>query len=291
MLAAATAGRRLRSRPRGSRSRWEPRCAWAVTCPPARADDVAATLSTDDLPEVTRGPGPLVARVGPPARGAAQVGVRARRRTGGRWSRPWSTATTRASTRPWRTTSVRPGLTHLLAVSAPTSPSWSASRSWSPGGCGCAVAGSTSSGAAGIAGFVLVARAEPSVLRAAVMGSVALVGMGANGRDRGTRALGVATVLLLLLDPGLASAIGLRPLGPRDRRHPAARARLARRPRPVAPAVAGRGGGRPGRRPAGVHTADRGDLGAGEPRRGAGQPARRTRGRAGDRAGPRSAAC
>ena len=63
-------------------------------------------------------------------------------------------------------------------------------------------------GAAGIAGFVLVARAEPSVLRAAVMGTVALVGMGANGRDRGTRALGVATLLLLLLDPGLASAIG-----------------------------------------------------------------------------------
>ncbi len=63
-------------------------------------------------------------------------------------------------------------------------------------------------GAAGIAGFVLVARAEPSVLRAAVMGTVALVGMGANGRDRGTRALGVATVVLLLLDPGLASAIG-----------------------------------------------------------------------------------
>ena len=55
---------------------------------------------------------------------------------------------------------------------------------------------------------MLVARAEPSVLRAAVMGTVALVGMGANGRDRGTRALGVATVVLLLLDPGLATAIG-----------------------------------------------------------------------------------
>ena len=63
-------------------------------------------------------------------------------------------------------------------------------------------------GAAGIAGFVLVARAEPSVLRAAVMGTVALVGMGANGRDRGTRTLGVATVVLLLLDPGLATAFG-----------------------------------------------------------------------------------
>jgi competence protein ComEC len=63
-------------------------------------------------------------------------------------------------------------------------------------------------GAAGIAGFVLLARAEPSVLRAAAMGSVALLGMGANGADRGTRALGVATILLLLVDPALASAVG-----------------------------------------------------------------------------------
>jgi competence protein ComEC len=63
-------------------------------------------------------------------------------------------------------------------------------------------------GAAGIAGFVLLARAEPSVLRAAAMGSVALLGMGANGADRGTRALGVATIILLLVDPALASAVG-----------------------------------------------------------------------------------
>jgi competence protein ComEC len=63
-------------------------------------------------------------------------------------------------------------------------------------------------GAAGIVGFVLLARAEPSVLRAAAMGSVALLGMGANGADRGMRALGVATVVLLLVDPTLASAVG-----------------------------------------------------------------------------------
>ena len=63
-------------------------------------------------------------------------------------------------------------------------------------------------GAAGILGFVLLARAEPSVLRAAAMGSVALLGMGANGADRGTRALGAATVALLLVDPGLATAVG-----------------------------------------------------------------------------------
>src|SRR6478609_3109567 len=59
-------------------------------------------------------------------------------------------------------------------------------------------------GALGIIGFVLLARTEPSVLRAAVMGTVALFAMGADGRRRGARALGVAVVVLLLVQPGLA---------------------------------------------------------------------------------------
>ena len=63
-------------------------------------------------------------------------------------------------------------------------------------------------GALGVLGFVLLARPEPSVVRAAAMGSVALVGMGTNGRDRGVRALGVAVLVLLLLDPWLALSLG-----------------------------------------------------------------------------------
>lgn len=63
-------------------------------------------------------------------------------------------------------------------------------------------------GAFGIVGFVLVARTEPSVVRAAAMGSVALIGMGANGTSRGTRCLGVAALVLLLADPGLALSAG-----------------------------------------------------------------------------------
>ena len=43
-------------------------------------------------------------------------------------------------------------------------------------------------GGLGVAGFVLLARPEPSVLRAAAMGSVALLGLGARGRDAGVRA-------------------------------------------------------------------------------------------------------
>lgn len=63
-------------------------------------------------------------------------------------------------------------------------------------------------GALGIVGFVLLARTEPSVLRAAVMGAVGLLAMGSNGRQRGFRALGLAVVVLLLVDPGLALSIG-----------------------------------------------------------------------------------
>ena len=63
-------------------------------------------------------------------------------------------------------------------------------------------------GVLGVAGFVLLARTEPSVVRAAAMGSVALIGMGSNGRERGVRALGVAVLVLLLFDPWLATSVG-----------------------------------------------------------------------------------
>ncbi|MFC6286681.1 ComEC/Rec2 family competence protein [Nocardioides sp. GCM10027113] len=62
--------------------------------------------------------------------------------------------------------------------------------------------------AAGIVGFVLLARTEPSVVRAAAMGTVALLAMGTDGRRRGTRTLGAAVVGLLLVDPTLAVSVG-----------------------------------------------------------------------------------
>ncbi len=63
-------------------------------------------------------------------------------------------------------------------------------------------------GALGIAGFVLIARTEPSVLRAAVMGTVGLLAMGLNGTHRALRGLGVAVVVLLLVEPALAVSVG-----------------------------------------------------------------------------------
>jgi competence protein ComEC len=60
----------------------------------------------------------------------------------------------------------------------------------------------------GIVGFVLLARTEPSVVRAAAMGTVGLVAMSTNGRQRAVRCLSVAVVALLLVQPGLAGTPG-----------------------------------------------------------------------------------
>ncbi|MFT4262494.1 MAG: ComEC/Rec2 family competence protein, partial [Nocardioides sp.] len=100
------------------------------------------------------------------------------------------------------------GLTHLLAVSGTnltllvgallTAARW------------CRVRGRwmTLVGAAGIVGFVLLARTEPSVLRAAAMGAVGLVAMSSNGRHRALRGLGAAVLGLVLLDPAMATEAG-----------------------------------------------------------------------------------
>jgi competence protein ComEC len=59
-----------------------------------------------------------------------------------------------------------------------------------------------------VIGFVVVARPSPSVLRATVMGAVALVAL-ISGRERqGVPALGAAVLVLVLLDPGLARSYG-----------------------------------------------------------------------------------
>ncbi len=174
---------------------------------PSTQGDVAASLSTHGPPEVTAGPDPWW-RISAHLRAALRRSVSGlppdRRALVPALVDGDDTGLDPALQDDFRTT----GLTHLLAVSG--------TNLTLVVGFGLVVARWLRVrgrwlyvvGAAGIAGFVLVARAEPSVLRAAVMGTVALVGMGANGRDRGTRALGVATVVLLLLDPGLATAIG-----------------------------------------------------------------------------------
>ena len=56
--------------------------------------------------------------------------------------------------------------------------------------------------------FVLMARPQPSVLRAAVMGSIALVAVGVAGRPQAVRTLLASVVALLLVDPWLSRSWG-----------------------------------------------------------------------------------
>ncbi|CAN5207519.1 ComEC/Rec2 family competence protein [soil metagenome] len=62
-------------------------------------------------------------------------------------------------------------------------------------------------GALGITGFILVARTEPSVLRAAVMGTIGMVALTV-GRVQALRTLSGAVVALILVSPELAHSAG-----------------------------------------------------------------------------------
>jgi competence protein ComEC len=63
-------------------------------------------------------------------------------------------------------------------------------------------------GLAAVSWFVLLARPQPSVLRAAVMGALALLAVAAAGRTQAARMLLASVVALLLIDPWLARSWG-----------------------------------------------------------------------------------
>jgi competence protein ComEC len=103
---------------------------------------------------------------------------------------------------------VSTGLTHLTAVSGAnltlllafllTIARWVGVRGW----------WLRIVGLAGVIIFVALCRTEPSVLRAAAMGLVALAALGSGSRTAGARNLAVATMILLLVDPFLSRSIG-----------------------------------------------------------------------------------
>ena len=100
------------------------------------------------------------------------------------------------------------GLAHLTAVSGAnltlllafvlTAARWAGLRGW----------GLRGLGLLGVVAFVALCRTEPSVLRAAAMGLVALAALGSGARRAGLRNLAVAMVVLLLLDPFLSRSVG-----------------------------------------------------------------------------------
>ena len=63
-------------------------------------------------------------------------------------------------------------------------------------------------GLLGVIAFVGLCRTEPSVLRAAAMGLVALAALGSGARRAGLRNLSVAAVILLAVDPFLSRSVG-----------------------------------------------------------------------------------
>lgn len=100
------------------------------------------------------------------------------------------------------------GLTHLLAVSGTNLTLVLGALLLLARWFGVRARGLVVVGALGVVGFVLLARSEPSVVRAAAMGTVGLLGLGHHGRRTGTRALGAAVFGLLLFDPDLARSAG-----------------------------------------------------------------------------------
>ena len=59
-----------------------------------------------------------------------------------------------------------------------------------------------------LAGFVVLARPEPSVVRAAAMGAIGLIGLSRSRRSAGPPVLGAAIVVVLVVDPWLARSYG-----------------------------------------------------------------------------------
>ncbi len=100
------------------------------------------------------------------------------------------------------------GLTHLLAVSGTNLTLVLGALLLVARTAGVRGRGLVAVGVAGAIGFVLLARPEPSVLRAAAMGLVALIGVASGDRQRGLRALAVAVLVLLLVDPWLSRSVG-----------------------------------------------------------------------------------
>jgi competence protein ComEC len=100
------------------------------------------------------------------------------------------------------------GLTHLTAVSGANLTlllafmllvaRWARVRGWWLRGVGLV----------GVIIFVALCRTEPSVLRAAAMGLVALVALGTGGGRAGLRTLSVAMLILLIIDPYLSRSLG-----------------------------------------------------------------------------------
>lgn len=101
----------------------------------------------------------------------------------------------------------RSGLTHLLAVSGTNLTIVLVTILLVGRAAGIRRRGQWVLGVLAVACFVILARPDPSVLRAAAMGSVGLAALGYGSRG-GVRALSWAVIVLMLIDPWLSKSVG-----------------------------------------------------------------------------------
>lgn len=100
------------------------------------------------------------------------------------------------------------GLTHLSAVSGANCSLILAALAGLLRGIGCPRRWRPWLLLAGLAFFVIVARPEPSVIRAATMGAIGLIGLSRSTRAAGPPALAGAIIVLLVIDPWLSRSYG-----------------------------------------------------------------------------------
>ncbi len=102
----------------------------------------------------------------------------------------------------------RTGLTHLVAVSGANVAIVLGAVLMMARWVGLRSRGQALAGALAIIGFVVVARPQPSVLRAAAMGLVVVLALATGRRRRALPALSAAVLLLVYVDPTLARSFG-----------------------------------------------------------------------------------
>ena len=179
----------------------------AKLAPRDRGSDVAAVVRARGEPVLASGPSPperLVERV----RGGLRASVAARDPEPRALVPALVVGDTAALSAELEAEFAATGLAHLTAVSGAnltlllafvlTTARWVGVRGW----------GLRALGLLGVVAFVALCRTEPSVLRAAAMGLVALAALGSGARRAGLRNLAVAMVALLLLDPFLSRSVG-----------------------------------------------------------------------------------